>query len=85
MGMINVAVCVGNACQLKGSIQITESLKLMVQEHHLEDQVEITEDAFCMGHCRRGVSAKIDGECIFNISMANASEFFQENILSRFE
>lgn len=83
MSKLSVAVCTGNACQLKGSIQIIEALRSMVQAHQLEDSVEVIEDSFCMGHCRRGVSAKIDGECLFNISLANLEEVFQENILDR--
>lgn len=50
-----IKVCVGSSCHLKGSYDVIESLKSLLNHHQLENDVEL-EASFCLGHCAKGVS-----------------------------
>ncbi len=51
--MLQINVCVANACQLKGSSEVVKAFQELIKKNHLEDRVELTE-SYCQGHCRRG-------------------------------
>ncbi len=78
--MLQIHVCVGNACQLKGSLKVIEALKELISKNHLENKVVLFE-SFCMGHCRRGVAIKIGDEYVMNTNVSNIEEIFDEYIL----
>lgn len=80
--MLQVSVCIGNACQLKGSYQIIHALGALIEKHHLEGRVDLTE-SYCQGHCRRGVSVKIGSAYVVNFNLSNVEEMFAEYILNR--
>ena len=82
--MLQVSVCLGNACQLKGSFQIINPLRVLIEKYRLEGRVELKE-SYCQGHCRRGVSVKIGSEYFVNFNMSNVEEMFFEFILNRVE
>lgn len=44
---MKITICIGSSCHLKGSRQIVEGLQKLVQEHGLEDKVEMS-GRFCM-------------------------------------
>jgi NADH-quinone oxidoreductase subunit G len=72
--MIDVEVCLGSACFVKGSHQIVTIVKKMIEENNWEEKVCI-KGAFCMGKCsEKGVGVKINGENISNIGIYNAGE-----------
>ena len=79
---MNVAVCVGSSCHLRGSYNIIELLKQHLEEHGLTDKVDLRA-AFCLGKCTDGVSIKVDDEIVCGVSAANFDEIFQKYILSR--
>lgn len=78
--MININVCIGSACHIKGSYNIINSLQQLTEEYGLTDMVE-TRAAFCLGHCTEAVSVRIgDGE-VQSVSGATAREFFVKQVL----
>ncbi len=79
---MNIYVCVGSSCHLKGSYDIIQRMKEAIAKHHLEDRVNFSA-AFCLGRCTDGVSVKIDEDIICSVSKDNFETFFQDNILSR--
>ena len=78
---MKVTVCIGSSCHIKGSRQVAEQLKKLVDEHKLEDRVELT-GTFCMGKCQQGVCATLDGRD-FSLSPETTEEFFNTEILSK--
>ena len=48
------SVCVGSACQVKGSYNVLLTLRQLVEEYSLHDQVEVAQ-LFCDGVCVVGV------------------------------
>lgn len=79
---MNVYICVGSSCHLKGSYDIIQLMKEAIAEHHLEEQVNLSA-AFCLGHCTDGVSVKIDEDVICGVSRESFTEFFHTKILNK--
>jgi NADH:ubiquinone oxidoreductase subunit E len=77
--MLNVSVCVGSACHLKGSYDVIEKLKECVIKNNLEDKVTI-KAAFCLGNCTQAVSTKIDNNT-YSVDPSTAELFFNEKVL----
>lgn len=80
--MLDVYICVGSSCHLKGSYQIITRFQEMVRKYNLEDKVEL-KASFCLGHCTKGVSVKVSDEFIEGLTITNAEEKFKEYILDR--
>ena len=77
--MLKVTVCIGSSCHLKGSRQVVEGLKKLIDENKLADKVELS-GTFCMGKCQQGVCVTVDDE-FFSVSPDTVKEFFEKNIL----
>ena len=78
---MNVTVCIGSSCHLKGSRQVVESFQRNIADNGLKDCVELG-GTFCMGNCQQGVCVTVDGE-LFSVSPETADEFFNANILTK--
>ncbi len=79
--MVNVTVCIGSSCHLKGSRQVVEKFQELIEKSGAGDKIELS-GTFCMGRCKEGVCTSVDGE-VFSVSPENAEEFFENNVLSR--
>ncbi len=76
--MININVCVGSSCHIRGSYKIIELLNNAVKENGLENKVAVSA-AFCLGHCMNGVSVKVNDN-IFGVNEDSFKEFFEEQV-----
>lgn len=79
---MNIYVCVGSSCHIKGSYHIINLMKEAIAENHLEDKINLSA-AFCLGRCTDGVSVKINDDVICGVSKENFSDFFKHQVLSR--
>lgn len=77
--MLEISVCVGSACHLKGSYDVINQFKKCVQEKSLEDEV-IIKGAFCLGHCTEAVSVEFENK-IYSVLPETAEGFFEETVL----
>ncbi len=57
---MNIKVCVGSSCHLKGSYDVIQTLKDIIKKYDVEDLVEL-QASFCLGHCSKGVNVKTEG------------------------
>lgn len=80
---MNIKICIGSSCHLKGSRQIVEQLQYLVAENNLKEKVDLG-GTFCMGNCTNGVSVTINDE-LFSLSPDDTKEFFENNILKHFD
>ncbi len=80
--MLQVYICVGSSCHLKGSYQVIKSFEELIKINHLEDQVEL-KASFCLGHCLKGVSVKVEEEFMEELSLTNVKECFEKYIIRR--
>lgn len=64
---MEIKVCIGSACHLKGSYEVIKTLQAYVLKHGLEDQVDL-KSSFCLGKCADAVAVQIDQEDIISAS-----------------
>lgn len=80
---MNVYVCVGSSCHLKGSYKIIELMKENIEKNTLEDKVNLSA-AFCLGKCTSsGVTIKVDDEIVSGVCPENFTDIFKEYVLDR--
>lgn len=80
--MLQVCICVGSSCHLRGSYHIIRIFQELIKKNKLEDKVEL-KASFCLGQCTQGVSVKVDEECLGGFTPANAEEKFKEYVIGR--
>lgn len=79
--IMEIFVCIGSSCHLKGSYKIVELLKNRLEEFGLTDTTKLN-GAFCFGKCsENGVTIKVDDELISGINADNFENFFDKYIL----
>lgn len=79
---MNVLICVGSSCHLKGSYDVIKAFQALVKEYGLEEKVTLSA-SFCMGHCTQGVGLKVDGEYVEGLTRDNPREIFEHHILAK--
>ena len=79
--MLNVSICVGSACHMKGSKEVIARLKELVAEYGLQGKV-LLNGSFCTGNCEYAVCVVID-DTVFSVRPETTEEFFNEEILTR--
>ena len=77
-----INVCVGSSCHLKGSYDVIQSLKKLIEENGLENKVEL-KASFCLGDCSNGVSMKIDNRPIQNVTPENIEKIIYDEVKNK--
>ncbi len=78
---MEIRVCIGSSCHLRGSYDIINLMKSGIEKNNLEDKVNLAA-AFCLGKCGDGVSIKIDEQVISGVTAENFNEVFDTYVLS---
>lgn len=78
--MVEVKVCVGSSCHMKGSYQVIMTFKKMIEKLGLQDKVAL-KASFCMGRCLTGISMTVNDQPVENVNFTNAEEIFNTHIL----
>lgn len=78
---MNVTVCIGSSCHLKGSRHVVEGIQRLIAENDLKDKVDIN-GTFCMNNCQNGVCVTVDGKG-FSVSPDTVDDFFNAEILAK--
>ncbi len=78
---MNVTVCIGSSCHLKGAREVVEILQKLLEENNLTDKVQLS-GTFCIGNCRKGVCVTVDKQ-VFSLSPHTTEEFFETEILNK--
>jgi len=74
--MLELSICVGSACHLKGSYNVIEKFKDYIHDNNLTSEV-IIKAAFCLGHCTEAVSVKFNDK-IYSVEPETAETFLKE-------
>lgn len=78
--MLELYVCVGSSCHVKGSYNVIQTFQQMIEENSLHDKIDF-KAIFCMKQCLgKGISVKI-GSNTYSVFPENAMTFFLETIL----
>lgn len=75
-----LSVCVGSSCHLKGSYDVIEAFKQLIEKYAVSDKIEL-KACFCLGQCSNGVSVKADDRLILDVNAANAEQKFTQEVL----
>ena len=78
---MNITVCIGSSCHLKGSRAVVERLERLILEHGLKDEIELR-GSFCMGQCQTGVSVLLDGT-YYSLTPEDTERFLVQTVLPR--
>lgn len=78
---MNITVCIGSSCHLKGSREVVEQLEKLIQAHEVRDEIALC-GSFCMGQCQTGVSVQLDG-VYFSLTPESTERFFIQTVLPR--
>lgn len=78
--MVEINVCIGTACHLRGSYNVVQTFQQQIEHNGLHDKIEL-KTSFCMGDCQGvGVAVSVNGQH-HNIEAVQAGEFFHSVIL----
>ncbi len=80
--MLDVYVCIGSSCHLKGSYEVVERLKSLILKNKLTKKVAL-KASFCMGNCTDPVCVRIGDQQFTGITLQNLDAFFADEILRR--
>ncbi len=81
--MVELSVCIGSSCHLKGSYNVIQTFQQLIESGNLHDHVEMRAQ-FCMKQCQKGVSVMMDGE-LYSVSPETAKSFFQTAVMPKVE
>lgn len=62
-----IQICIGSACHLKGSYDVINTFKTIIEEKELEESLEL-KSSFCLGKCSEAVSIKVDNGDILSMT-----------------
>jgi NADH:ubiquinone oxidoreductase subunit E len=74
-----IQVCIGSACHLKGSYEVISTMKKVIDERALQDQVEL-KSSFCLGNCSDAVSVKVNDDEVKSVVPEEAEHFLLEQL-----
>ena len=77
--MLNIKICSGTSCYLKGAYNVIQLFQHEIENHSLHEEVEII-GSFCLGKCENNVSVEINGQ-IYNVAPETAIKFFRETVM----
>lgn len=79
--MLELEVCIGSACHLKGSYNVIQTFQQEIEKESLHDEIEMKAQ-FCMQKCQDdGVIVSVNGKP-YSISPNEAKEFFSSVVKS---
>lgn len=64
-GKVNVKICIGTSCYLKGSYDIFKAVDRKIKERNLEDKVSL-EATFCLENCTSSPAVEVNGNIVEN-------------------
>lgn len=79
---MDILVCIGSSCHVRGSYKIMSELKEMIMQKDLDSRIQV-KAAFCLGYCKAGVTIKVDEQLVTGVTKENLTEVFYKYILKK--
>ena len=79
--MLEIEICIGSACYVKGSSRVVNDLTQMIKEEGWEDKVTL-KGSFCMKACQNkiGLGIRINGKILPGVTLQYATEILKAAI-----
>ena len=77
--MVNVSICVGSACHMKGTYATTKLFREELEKAGIADKVHLTA-SFCMGNCKDGPCAKVNDTLFHHVDAGRVPSLIAEEI-----
>jgi NADH:ubiquinone oxidoreductase subunit E len=78
--MLELSVCIGSACHIKGSYNVIQTFQQLIEEGGFHDRINF-KSGFCMRRCSMpGVGVSAGGE-YYHIAAEQAGDFFSTRII----
>jgi NADH:ubiquinone oxidoreductase subunit E len=82
--MLELCVCVGSSCHIKGSFNVIQTFQQLIEEGALHEKINF-KSSFCQMQCRYpGVAVTVDG-AVHQVAPDRAGEFFKAEVLPRLQ
>jgi NADH-quinone oxidoreductase subunit G len=79
---VDVAVCVGTCCYLKGSYDTLKQFMEKAEELGVKDRMNL-HATFCLECCEQGPAIKVNGEVISGVTPEKVDAVFKEKVLKK--
>lgn len=79
---MEVKVCVGSSCHMKGSYQVIKTFDELIKRNGFENIVKL-KASFCLGGCLTGIATMVDDKPVNNVGFSNAEEIFYSEIYEK--
>ena len=79
-GHLDVSVCIGTSCFLRGSYELLQSLVAEADKRGVRDKVNFRA-TFCMENCGHGPSVTVAGRKVKGVKPTEAAAFFDKTIM----
>jgi NADH:ubiquinone oxidoreductase subunit E len=77
--MLELCVCIGSSCHIKGSFNVIQTFQQLIEEKNLHDKIDF-KSGFCMRQCQHpGVAVSLNGE-EHHVLAEGAREFFRTEV-----
>ncbi len=73
---MEIEICVGSSCYLKGSSQVIEKMQEYIKSNALDEILNL-KGSFCLGECTKGVSVRFANE-IYSVNENNCLDVLHE-------
>lgn len=79
--MVEIKICVGSSCHLKGSEELIRAFQDKLKDGDLDEYVMLS-GSFCLGRCNRnGVTVSVNDNIYEGITKDGFQEFFSSAVL----
>ena len=76
---MDIFVCIGSSCHLKGSYAVIGKIKEFISAHDLDNKVNLSA-SFCLGKCTHGVTIKVDDDIITGVTVDTVDDVIIEKL-----
>jgi len=77
--MDKITVCMGSSCFGKGNQAVAEAVTQFVEEHKLEDKIEVS-GCLCSNHCAQGPNILINDKLISDVSQQSIGAIIAQEL-----
>lgn len=82
MDKLEIKVCVGSSCHIRGGTKTLRALEALIQGAELSSCIELRAD-LCLENCLQAPNVVVDGIVHGGITPDKAEAFFEEHVLPR--